>query len=303
MSEEQSTKKENAIQKETQESNNNKEEEKDNIKKEEEKEKENIKKELILPLKDQGFIPLEDFSCCKIFYYSYIKKLFLLIFLIISIIAGIITILCEIIMIFTEDFVARNLGKIDLKTKASPGIISIGVIKIDFWESNSDKIIISNYGNFQIGGRVKIHPGVKLVIYPHAQLIFGKRVLLGCQTKLICCKKMILGNDIRISWNCQVFDSDFHFLINKRTGKIHERTKPVYLGNNVFIGNSSTIGKGTHLPDGCIVSCCTKIMNDFSDVGESALIMGTPAKVVASGYEITSGWFPEKEIEISKIVE
>ena len=45
MSEEQSTKKENAIQKETQESNNNKEEEKDNIKKEEEKEKENIKKE------------------------------------------------------------------------------------------------------------------------------------------------------------------------------------------------------------------------------------------------------------------
>ena len=79
----------------------------------EEKEKENIKKELILPLKDQGFIPLEDFSCCKIFYYSYIKKLFLLIFLIISIIAGIITILCEIIMIFTEDFVARNLGKID----------------------------------------------------------------------------------------------------------------------------------------------------------------------------------------------
>ena len=38
----------------------------------------------------------------------------------------------------------RKLGKINLSSLASPGLISIGVIKIDRWESNADKIIISN---------------------------------------------------------------------------------------------------------------------------------------------------------------
>lgn len=41
----------------------------------------------------------------------------------------------------------------------------------------------------------------------------------------------------------QIFDTDFHFLRNVLKSKIYKRKKPVIIGDNVFIGNSSTIGK------------------------------------------------------------
>ena len=197
----------------------------------------------------------------------------------------------------------NKFGTISLNTEATPGLISIGVIKIDRWESNADKIIFSNYGKIQLGGRAKILPGVRLVVYPQAELVMGNRVLLGSMTKLICCKRITMGSDIRISWNCQVFDSDFHFLINKKTGKIHERTKPVTIGSNTFVGNNVTIGKGTQLAKGTVISCCSKVNGDFSLGGEGQLLTGNPAHCIGTGYEMTSGWFPEQEVEISRKVE
>ena len=197
----------------------------------------------------------------------------------------------------------NKIGTISLNTKASPGLISIGVIKIDRWESNADKIIISNYGKIDFGGRVKIHPGVRLAVYPEAHLVMGNRVLLGSMTKLICCKSITLGSDVRISWNCQVFDSDFHFLINKQKNKIYERTKPVTIGSNTFVGNNVTIGKGTQLANGTVISCCSKVSGDFSQGGEGQLLTGNPAHCIGTGYELTSGWFPEQEVEISRRME
>ena len=197
----------------------------------------------------------------------------------------------------------RKMGKINLSSLASPGLISIGVIKIDRWESNADKIIISNYGTIHIEGRVKIHPGVRLVVYPQAQLLMGNRVLLGSMTKLICCRSITLGSDVRISWNCQVFDSDFHFLSNKGKGKIYKRTLPVTIESDTFVGNNVTIGKGTHLAKGTVVSCCSKVAGDFSQGGEGQLLTGNPATCVGTGFEMTSGWFPEQEVEIARRIE
>ena len=197
----------------------------------------------------------------------------------------------------------NKMGNINLNTKASPGMISISVIKIDGWESNAEKTIISNYGQIIFGGRAKIHPGVRLVVYPDAHLVMGNRVLLGSMTKLICCKSITLGSDIRISWNCQVFDSDLHFLYNKKTEKIYERTKPVTIGSDTFVGNNVTIGKGTQLANGTVISCCSKVSGDFSQGGEGQLLTGNPAHCIGTGYEMTSGWFPEQELEISRRVE
>lgn len=195
------------------------------------------------------------------------------------------------------------MGKIILDKQSYPGMISIGAIKIDLWESNSDKIIFSNYGEIFIGGRMRIHPGAKLVVYKKAKLNIGNRVVLGCMTKLICCKHIEIGSDVRISWNSQIFDTDFHFLSNKITGKIYKRTKPVTIASNTWIGNSVTIGKGTQLPKGTLVSCCSKVSGDFSQGGEGQLLMGNPAHCVGNGFEMTNSWFPEKEVELSKKIE
>ena len=76
-------------------------------------EKKDIKKDEILTLEEQGFIPLQNFSTCKKFYYSHIRKIFIFIFFIISIIAVVITVFCEIFMMFKIEYVHYILGGIN----------------------------------------------------------------------------------------------------------------------------------------------------------------------------------------------
>lgn len=196
----------------------------------------------------------------------------------------------------------RSVGHITLGGSVTPGMISIGVIKIDPWETNSDQIIFSNEGHIHFGGRTKIHPGVRLAVQPGAELLMGECVLFGCKSRIVCARSITLGNNVRFSWECQLFDTDFHFLTNLTTGHVHHRQRPVVIGDDVFVGNRTTIGKGTILPVGSVISCCSKVSGDFTSQGSNPLIMGNPAQIVATGYSMCSGWYPEVEAEIARSI-
>ena len=56
-------------------------------------------------LKEEGFIPLENFNACKLVYYSKIKKYFYILLLILSILAGVIIIACELCIICGFTFI------------------------------------------------------------------------------------------------------------------------------------------------------------------------------------------------------
>lgn len=197
----------------------------------------------------------------------------------------------------------RAVGKIEILEPVTPGMISFGVIKIDTWETNQDQIIFSNQGTITFGGRTKIHPGVRLAVLPNAKLTIGERVLFGCKTRIICTRSITFGHDVRFSWEGQVFDTDFHFLTNLTTGHISRRQRAVRIGDNVFIGNRCTIGKGTVLPNGSVVSCCSKVSGDYSAEGENLLLVGNPAKVVGRGYSMGNSWYPEQEEVIAQQME
>ncbi len=194
----------------------------------------------------------------------------------------------------------HSVGRITILGPITPGLISIGVIKIDPWETNSDQIIFSNEGRITFGGRTKIHPGVRLAVLPNAELTLGDRVLFGCKSRIVCSRSITLGHDVRFSWEGQIFDTDFHFLTNLKTGHVSHRQRPVVIGDNVFIGNRCTIGKGTVIPNGSVVSCCSKVSGDHSAEGENLLFVGNPAQVVGSGYSMGNSWFPESELELAQ---
>ena len=54
---------------------------------------------------EEGFIPLENFNACKLVYYSKIKKYFYILLLILSILAGVIIIACELCIICGFTFI------------------------------------------------------------------------------------------------------------------------------------------------------------------------------------------------------
>lgn len=197
----------------------------------------------------------------------------------------------------------KNIGKIIFPSHIYPGMVSIGVIKISAFETNQIPTIFNNRGTFKFGGRVKFHPGTVVAIVNNATLEVGNHVGLGANTKLVCRKSITIGNDVRCSWNSQILDSDFHFLYNIEKDKFYSRTKEISIGDNVFIGNGCTVGKGTVIPNGSVVSCISKVSGDYSKEGENLLLMGNPAKVIKKGVNISNGWYPEREIEISKLIE
>lgn len=197
----------------------------------------------------------------------------------------------------------NNLGKIILKNKIYPGMISIGVVRIEALETNEQKTILTNHGKIIFSGRTKFHPGTKICVTENAILSLGERNSFGANTKIVSQCAIIIGNDFRISWNGQILDTDFHFLSKVSTGKIYLRKKPITFGDNVFIGNSSSIGKGTNITTGSVISCHSKVSGDFSSEGNYLLIVGNPAKVVAKGFTmISSGWFPKKELEYQRML-
>lgn len=196
----------------------------------------------------------------------------------------------------------HSIGNIELTGESHLGMVSIGVIKISDYDSNATPIYFTNRGTLRINGNVKIHPGVKLYTSSNACIDMGRRVNLGFNTKILCYKHITLGNDSRISWECQIFDTDFHFLHNIENDKYYQRIKPVIIGENVFVGNRCTIGKGTIIPNGSVISCVSKVNGDFTTEGENLLLTGNPAKVIKKGVNMGSGWFPKEEERISKML-
>ncbi len=206
-------------------------------------------------------------------------------------------------IIVSKNTIIRNVGKIEFSDNVYPGMLTIGLIYISSFEVTNPKTLFNNQGTLRIGGNVKMHPGVKLYIRKGAQLTVGNHVGFGSNSKVVCCKSITIGNDVRVSWESQLFDTDFHFLYNVEKEKYYPRLKPVIIGDDVFIGNRTTIGKGTVLPNGCVVSCVSKVSGDFSKDGSNLLIVGNPAVVVKKDVAITSGWRPDEEKRISKMIE
>ena len=207
---------------------------------------------------------------------------------------------CPVLVAFNVKI--KSIGNIIFTNEIYTGMVSIGVIKIDAFETNNFPTIFNNKGKFFISGRVKMHPGSCLMIASKASLTTGNHVGFGANTKVICCKSITIGDDVRFSWNCQLFDTDFHFLYNVEKKKHYQRLKDIVIGNNVFIGNGCTIGKGTIIPNGCVISCVSKVSGDYTNDGENLLLVGNPAKIIKKGVNMGNSWFPEIENEIAKIM-
>lgn len=94
----------------------------------------------------------------------------------------------------------------------------------------------------------------------------------GCFTMnsfstIIAGKYIELGNDVMIARKVIIFDSDFHAI---QCGEENvEYSKPVKIGNHVWIGANSMVLKGVEIEDGSVISANTQVVQD---VGKEVLV-------------------------------
>lgn len=118
-------------------------------------------------------------------------------------------------------------------------------------------IIARGQGRISIGNNVGISGAT---LYARDSIVIGDRVLVGANTK--------------------IFDNDFHPLEAeaRNTGDISAlQTRPVSIGDDVFIGCNCIILKGTKLGEGCVVGAGSVVHGTFPP---RSVLAGNPARVI-----------------------
>ena len=185
----------------------------------------------------------------------------------------------------------HNEGIIVLDCEIKPLMIICGIITIPAFESYDIKTKIYNKGTIIINNNINIHPGAKLWVKENAQFTLKGYNIIGSCSKVACHKDIYIGEYSGFAWECQIFDTDFHFTRDLVSGKIFNKDKPIYIGKNVFIGNHVNISKGTKLPDGAVVSSWSSVSGSFlKSCKLPPLIQGFKAMKVDEGYYIPHGY-------------
>lgn len=191
-----------------------------------------------------------------------------------------------------------NKGKIklgDIFNKKTSKKLHIGYTDDDFGYGN-EITTIKIIGTFNAKGKMLVLPGVKLDI--RGVLETGDDIIIGARTRVSAYCKIEIGEGSRIAHESQIFDTNFHYIVDLNNREYRPMSKPIYIGNYCWIGNRTTVNSGTYLPDYTIVASNSLVNKDFHNINNYTLLGGTPCKVIKEG--IVRVFDPLLEIEYKK---
>lgn len=121
---------------------------------------------------------------------------------------------------------------------------------------------IVNRGAIVFRGSCTIWEGVLLELGPKSLLDIGGSSSLVENVNVMIRKGCKIGNYARIAFDSQIMDSDFHYMLDMETNEIKDCTQPIIIGICNWIGNRSTIKKGTITPVYMIVGANSLLSNN-----------------------------------------
>lgn len=187
-------------------------------------------------------------------------------------------------------------GCMQIDGKVKSGMIRFNQVKYGAPSNMSVQSEISNQGLIIFRGQGLIGTGSKIVVGHNAILDIGKNFKITDMCNIGCFREIRIGEQSWIVHRCQVFDSNYHYVANFTRGCVPNHIHPVYIGKGCWICNSSTITGGTVLPDYTIVGSNSLVNKDFSNIPDSSIIGGIPAKFIATGFRRVEDSRIEREI-------
>ncbi len=135
--------------------------------------------------------------------------------------------------------------------------------------SDNAKLIVDDF---------RIYAGGKVCVASNAELKLGTGYI-NHNTSIECFQRIEIGNNVCISDNVQIRDSDNHLI----KGKEQESTKPIVIKDDVWIGMGAIILKGVTIGEGAIVAAGAVVNKD---VPPHTLVGGVPAKILKENVEV-----------------
>lgn len=123
------------------------------------------------------------------------------------------------------------------------------------------------------------YAGCRVTVNKNAKLKVGSG-FINYDSVIECFDKITIGKNARISERVVIRDSNNHTIL--REG--YQKSAPIKIGDNVWIGVGATILSGVTIGDGAIVAAGAIVTKD---VPPKALVAGVPAKVKKTDVEWT----------------
>lgn len=195
----------------------------------------------------------------------------------------------------------KGKGKIVINCRPRLFMIDIGIPTIPCFDVYGSLTFLQIDGRISAGECIKIHPSAKIWVGETGNLSFKGWNVIGNNTKIACFKEITIGEYTGISWESQVFDTNFHYTKDIVSGKILNKDNAVFIGKDVFIGNHVNIAKGSKIPDGSLVSAWSNVSGSFMKNKTSPLIQGPKASVIDNGFYIAQGFKMNQDERYGKI--
>ena len=144
------------------------------------------------------------------------------------------------------------------------------------------EITLADNAQLTLHGDVILYEGVGVRLTSGANLSIGDHTYINRSASIDCTQEIAIGDYCAISDSVQILDSDFHPITYN--GKTSTMSKPVHIGNHVWIGRSAIILKGVTIGDGAIVGAGSIVTQD---VPFGCLVVGNPARVIKENVEWT----------------
>lgn len=173
-------------------------------------------------------------------------------------------------------------GSITIHSKIKHGMIHIGHphngAAID-----TESLYLQNGGSIHFYGEAHIFNGASINVFNSGKLVIGDKVIIAEKVRIACVNQIIIGKGSRIAHETQIMDSNFHYITSIDSREVPNCNGLITLGEWCWVGNRSSIQKGTIIPDYTIVASNSITNKDFSNVPSYSIIGGIPAKVLKTG--------------------
>jgi acetyltransferase-like isoleucine patch superfamily enzyme len=120
----------------------------------------------------------------------------------------------------------------------------------------------------------------KLLIYDNASLVIKGTVAMS-NTVIVTTEHIEIGDNVMIGGGVTIVDNDFHSLNYNYwftpDDEKYMQSRPVTIGNNVFIGMHSIILKGVTIGDGAVVGAGSVVTKS---IPANEIWAGNPAKFI-----------------------
>lgn len=156
---------------------------------------------------------------------------------------------------------------------------------------NAHISINGNNNRLNISQKFKAYEAISILIEgDNCELSIGTGTTIGSALITLGESNTMIriGPDCMISRNVCIDTSDFHSIIDLRSGGRVNRPSNVVIGNHVWIGYNARINKGASIGDNCVIAANSVVPG--KEYNNNSLLAGMPARVIRD--EIT--WSREK---------